>query len=596
MRERHDIQLSDEQLAVRDSADRFVLVLASAGSGKTEVVAQRVERLLAEDSGFRILALSYTRRAAAELRDRFRARLGDASRRADADTIHGFAQGLLLQYGTWLGLPTEPVLVVDDADRVELLEGWRAAAGLAPLDNARDALLELDVARSRGLDHPLASDWHSALSDAGALDYESLLAKATELLQVPAVGGLIGRLYRHVIVDEAQNLTASQYELLRQLLRAGGTTANAVLVGDDKQSIVGFAGASPEYMHIFAREFSACTIRLTRNFRSAAAIVRLGDRIAIDLGDPPSPDQSYAAPGQISYIELEDEAAEANAVLDWVQDQLAQGLPPQALAPGEDRVVREREIAILGRTAASLRACAAAFERAGVAVSRATHAEDWLSSTTAKAAWLLATSRPGFDISDRRLKRHLGVDPTSWDTISRTLERDDAEYLREFAQPMDPEQYVSRMRSIDIDDLDFTQDQEEIETVWRSFCDQASSSERSWSRFELYVARWQRGDESETGVRLHTVHKAQGREYRSVAVVGLNHGQFPDFRATSAAEREAELRAFYVAVTRPSRVLLLTRPRTVQTRRGEWHRDPSAFLACLEVAGAPMESLNEPHG
>jgi DNA helicase-2/ATP-dependent DNA helicase PcrA len=579
MRERHEIRLSDEQRDVRDSGDRFLLVLASAGSGKTEVVAQRVERLLAEESGFRVVALSYTRRAAAELRDRFLARLGDASRRVDADTIHGFAQGLLLQYGTWLGLPTDPVLLVDDADRVDLLEQWRAAAGLAPIEDARDAILGLDAARSQGADHPLASDWEMALADAGALDYESLLAKATELLQVPAVGGLVARLYRHVIVDEAQNLTGSQFQLLRQLLRASGETVNAVLVGDDKQSIVGFAGASPEHMHGFAREFSARTIRLTKNFRSATEIVRLGDRIAIALGDPGSRAQSYAAPGRVSHVEMDDEAAEANAVLIWVQEQLAQGLPAQALAPGENPYVLDREIAVLGRTAASLRACVLAFEHAGVAVSRATHAEDWLGSTAAKAAWLLATYRPGSEISVRRLRRHLEVDPTDWASISRTLHGEDAEVLRKFARPMNPQEFVDRMRLIESDAVDFAQDQEEIDTIWRNFCDQTSSSDRGWSRFELFVARWQRGDESEVGVRLHTVHKAQGREYRSVAVVGLNDGQFPDFRARTAAEREAELRAFYVAVTRPSRILLLTRPRTVQTRRGVWRRDASPFLS-----------------
>lgn len=579
MREQHEIRLSDEQREIRDSGDRFLLVLASAGSGKTEVVAQRVERLLAEESGFRVLALSYTRRAAAELRDRFLARLGDDSRRADADTIHGFAQGLLLRYGTWLGLPTDPVLLVDDADRIELLEVWRAAAGRSPIHEARDALLGLDAARSRGADHPLASDWEMALAEAGALDYESMLAKATELLQIPAVGGLIGRLYRHVIVDEAQNLTASQFQLLRQLLLASADTANAVFVGDDKQSIVGFAGASPQHMHAFAREFSARTIRLTTNFRSATGVVRVGDRIAVALGDPASPVQSYAAPGQVGHVELEDEAAEANAVLVWVQEQLAHGLPSQALAPGEDQSVRDREIAILGRTAASLRACATAFEGAGIAVARATHAEDWLGSATAKAAWLLATYRPGSEISARRLRRHLGVDPTSWASILQSLSHDDAPLLREFAQPMEPQDFVDRMCAIETDDVDFAQDQEEMDTVWRNFCDQASSSDRAWSRFELYVSRWQRGDDSQVGVRLHTVHKAQGREYRSVAVVGLNDGQFPDFRARTAAEKEAELRAFYVAVTRPSRVLLLTRPRTVQTRRGVWQRDPSPFLS-----------------
>lgn len=582
MRERHEIRLSQEQREARDAADRYLLVLASAGSGKTEVVAQRVERILADEGGFRVLALSYTRRAAAELRDRFAARLGDSSRRAEADTIHGFAQGLLIQYGSWLGLPPDPVLIVDDADRVELLQAWRAEAGIPPLPDAREQILRLDTARARGLNDPLAEDWNSALADSGALDYESMLGRAVELLRVPSVGGVVARLYRHLVVDEAQNLTASQFELLQRLLHLGADTTNAMFVGDDKQSIVGFAGASPEHMHTFAREFSARTIRLTQNFRSATEIVRLGDEIGRALGDSPSPPQAYAATGQVTRVELDDEQAEASMVRAWVEQLLQDGLPAHAVAPGEELSVRDREVAILARTAASLRACESAFAQAGMPVSRATHANDWLGSEIAKAAWLLATYRSDSDVSVRRLRRHLGVNPESWASIGQSLHGEGADILREFAQQMTPQEFVSRVRSLtELDDVGWEQDQDEIDTVWRSFCDRVPVVDRTWSRFELYVARWQRGDELETGVRLHTVHKAQGREYRAVAVVGLNDGQFPDFRARNAAEREAELRAFYVAVTRPSRVLLLSRPRTVHTRRGTWHRDASPFLAYI---------------
>lgn len=80
------------------------------------------------------------------------------------------------------------------------------------------------------------------------------------------------------------------------------------------------------------------------------------------------------------------------------------------------------------------------------------------------------------------------------------------------------------------------------------------------------------------GVRLLTVHKAQGREFKAVAVVACNKGQFPDFRATSVEEMAAELRTFYVAVTRASRSLLLTRARQRSTRVGQRSTEPSPFL------------------
>ena len=84
-------------------------------------------------------------------------------------------------------------------------------------------------------------------------------------------------------------------------------------------------------------------------------------------------------------------------------------------------------------------------------------------------------------------------------------------------------------------------------------------------------------------MRLLTVHKAQGREYLAVAVVGLNDGQFPDFRAQSEAAFKDELRTFYVAITRARRVLLLSRSRSRMTRYGSRRTQPSPFLGILNL-------------
>jgi len=574
-----DVKLSDEQRAARDCKDQYIVILASAGSGKTEVVAQRVERILTGATGFRVIALSYTRRAAAELRDRFASRLGEEHGRVETDTLHGFAQGLLLQYGTWIDLPSEPIIVVDDADRVELLQEWRSSMGMPILDNPKEQLERLDLARARGEDDPIADDWDAALTEAGALDYEAMLARAMALLDVPAVAGLVARVFRHVVVDEAQNLTSSQYEFLKKVFLAGRDVSRVMLVGDDKQSIVGFAGASPEYLHEFEDDFGATVFQLTQNFRSAAHIVTLGDRIAGALGDPPSAPQKYAARGSVGRIDYTDELAEAIGVSEWVNRLLTDGLPTAALAPGEDATIRAEDIAVLGRTASSLRACQRALESAGHAVAVATHADDWLSSDIARSAWLLATFRPDSAVSRRRIQRELSVDSSSRDRARDSLAGPHAEELGDFAASISPHEFVTRIETLDVHDDEFwARDQFEILSVWRHFCDRASQVDRTWPQLELFVARWQRGDGQGVGVRLHTVHKSQGREYKAVAVIGLNDGQFPDFRARNAKDLEAEMRAFYVAVTRPSRALLLTRPETIQTRNGPWARPASRFL------------------
>jgi len=581
MRDSHEFTLSDEQVAARDCPDRFVAVLASAGSGKTEVVAQRVERILATGGGFRVVALSYTRRAAAELRYRFSLRLGPAEKRVDTDTIHGFAHRLLLQYGTWIGLPSEPSVVASDADRVALLQDWREASGLPLLEDPKAEFDRIDLARARMQPSSAASDWESAMAEAGALDYESMLTKAAELLQLPAVAALIARLYRHMVVDEAQNLTASQYELLKCIAKAGESESSLVLVGDDKQSIVGFAGASPDYLRDFVRDFDATVIRLSQNFRSAARIVEAGCAIAAALGDPEPREQDYAAEGLMQRIDFADEVSEAAGVAGWVRELTATGVPESAVAPGEDLILVPAEIAILGRTARSLRACERALEAQGFQVNLASHADDWLTSETVRKAWLLSSFKPESSVSRRRVERELDLKASTADELFTAATERGFGTLAEFARMDGPADFVEAIAALQIDDAYLEGDQEEVAAAWQGFCDHSARDERSWSQFELFVARRQAGDREHTGIHLLTVHKAQGREYKAVAVVGLNDGQFPDFRARSNDEVEAELRAFYVAITRPSRVLLLTRPASITTRNGQWQREPSRFLRHL---------------
>ncbi|MDQ3680242.1 MAG: ATP-binding domain-containing protein [Actinomycetota bacterium] len=118
--------------------------------------------------------------------------------------------------------------------------------------------------------------------------------------------------------------------------------------------------------------------------------------------------------------------------------------------------------------------------------------------------------------------------------------------------------------------------------AWQSFVQQADVVEQTWGNFRLHVSRQQRGDDLAPGVRLLTIHKAQGREYRAVAVLGLNDGQLPDFRATSEEDQLAELRTFYVAVTRAARVLLVTRAKSRDTRYGARASNRSPYLGFLQ--------------
>jgi len=379
--------LSAEQVRAVESDCPAIVVVASAGSGKTEVVARRIQRLLKmpnDDQG-RVLALTYTIKAADELRARLDARLGSLARRVESDTVHGFSHSLLRTYGTRLGLPAEPELLVRDEDRVELITNWLESQGQPAPDDIRPTLAQLDLARARGGETALLHDWEAALAGAGALDYPALLLAAKDLLDIAAVRRQVRRLYTAVVVDEAQNLTQSQYELLIALVQDGERVAiPTMLVGDDKQSIVSFAGADPRFLGRFAQDFSAERFALTANFRSAHVLSAAASQVAAALGHHVADSITFAARGVLATEELADERQEGERIAAWVQGLLDSGLPAGALGDSEQTAVRPEDIAVLARASAGLRHVAAALEVRNIPFALSSAPDEWLSTTAGR--------------------------------------------------------------------------------------------------------------------------------------------------------------------------------------------------------------------
>jgi DNA helicase-2/ATP-dependent DNA helicase PcrA len=604
------LTLSDDQQAAVLSDETAIALVAGAGTGKTEVVARRIERLLldAPQEEFRVLALTYTVKSADELRERFASRLSQLARRVDTDTLHGFAHRLLRQHGTRIGLPIEPELLVRDDDRFELLARWLEDEGRPPLDDPRTTFVSLDLARARLESAPLLAAWDAALEAARALDYPSLLDKATELLALPSARRQLIRVYGHVIVDEAQNLTPAQYRMLVTLVGEPNDDARMPLmvVGDDKQSIVSFAGADSRLIGTFQAAYGARRFELHRNFRSARRIVAVASRVAQDLGHTgaraDAPELSFAADGRVESHASEDEPAEAELVASWVSRLLQRGIPSDALAEGESSTITPSDVAILARSAIALRRVEAAIGEAGHPTASASSPAEWLASPVgALALELMALRASSEHLSTRwALARALGCDEarvTSIDGAEQVMAQHSDPQIRALADILrvdEPSTFIADLSGLpapseavgggaaDQAVADWDGDVRLLVAAWERFCVETSKAERTWGGFRLFISRLQRGDDLAPGVRLLTIHKAQGREYRVVAIVGLNDGQFPDFRATSTEDRLSELRTFYVAITRPTRLLLLSRAHWRQTRYGVRATQPSPFLAYVD--------------
>jgi superfamily I DNA/RNA helicase len=258
--------------------------------------------------------------------------------------------------------------------------------------------------------------------------------------------------------------------------------------------------------------------------------------------------------------------------------------------------MRAEDIAILGRSASALRGIAKVLEERDVDYSTSSNAEDWLEGLAGKVVLeLIAFNAAAGHFSPQwQLARLIDQDPEmlkSREQIEAVIRAHDNSLvaaLAELVDETDMGRFIENLGSL-VRDRDastselasWNADVEEIEKAWRDYNANVDRDSRSWTDFRLFCSRRQRGSATQ-GVQLLTVHKSQGREFRAVAVVGMNEGQIPDFRAKSDAERASELRTFYVAVTRARRVLVLSRALRRTTRFGQRGTTPSPYLSFAE--------------
>ncbi len=271
------------------------LVLAGAGSGKTRVLTRRIGWLI-EAAGappWSILAVTFTNKAAGQMRARLADLLPNVQRGLTVGTFHGIAHRLLRQHWREAQLP-ETFQILDADDQQRLVK--RVVAGLG-IDEAkyppRQACWQINAWKDEGKrpdgiepgEHPVARTWlaiydayEHACRRAGLVDFAELLLRAHELLRDhDALRAHYQERWRHLLIDEFQDTNALQYAWIRLL---AGTTGQVFAVGDDDQSIYGWRGAKVENMRAFLRDFPAAkTLRLEQNYRSTATILEAANAI-----------------------------------------------------------------------------------------------------------------------------------------------------------------------------------------------------------------------------------------------------------------------------------------------------------------------------
>ena len=592
------VQLSEEQFAAVSAQGSALILKAGAGSGKTEVVAQRVERLLTNSiqDGTKVLAMTYTVKAADELRSRFSETLGDLKDRVDVNTIHGFCLETLKSHGHLMGWSRNPDVLSRNEDRQSLFITWLNETGQAVPDQL-DALFTLmDLSRTtRDTKSPhieLVHNWRRAMETYDSIDFQEMIDRAIELLKDPWMISFIERIYSNLIVDEAQNLTAAQYELIGSLIgEPSSQRVSAMLVGDQRQSIVSFAGADPSLIDRFASEYSAQEYSLTVNFRSASSILALGRRVASQMNLPVdvNAENEIVASGKIEVVAFDDEVKEGDELTTFIIRRINEGLDPAYCGVGEDTSLQPEQIGVLSRSAASLRSVKKSLIDNGISVSIASTEDEWVSSLPAKCilACISSLAEPEHNSRRRRLERLLDHDASdnwaNFEELFRDSQDNSTEQLSNLDSISSPARLSRFLEELDIDDPSWTEDLKQIEGAIYSFSLVANIEQSTFADLHAHLTRIIRGDSQGPGVRLLTIHKSQGQEFRLVIVIGMNEGQLPDFRAQTFEQSREELRAFYVAVSRPSRELVLSRAKKRETRYGPRPTVPSVYLEYAKV-------------
>ncbi len=358
--------------AVRHGAGPL-LVLAGAGSGKTRVIVHRVARLVREEGvvPWRILAVTFTNKAAGEMRARLERLLGPEAGDLWVQTFHAFGARFLRREAARAGLsPSFPIY--DDDDQLRLVKGILAELGADEGEtlDARGALSRIDGWKGRALrpgeislgerdvEGRLALDvyerYDAALRRAGAVDFGDLLMRPVRLLEEDAaLGTRWAARFEHVLVDEFQDTNPVQYRLLRLL---AGSRSNVCVVGDDDQAIYRWRGADVENILRFDTDFpGARVVKLEQNYRSTRTILDAAHAV-ISRARRRREKRLWTEAGAgepLALVVGQDEHDEAERIARAVASERARG------TPGD-------EIAILYRTNAQSRPLEAAMRAARI--------------------------------------------------------------------------------------------------------------------------------------------------------------------------------------------------------------------------------------
>jgi DNA helicase-2/ATP-dependent DNA helicase PcrA len=622
-----------------------LLVIAGAGSGKTRVLTHRVAHLLAAHGvkPNEILAITFTNKAAGEMKERVERTVGPVARAIWIMTFHAACGRILRREAERLGYRSS-FTIYDQADQVRLVKACLEELERDPkrfvprgihaqISNAKNQLIGPDEYANR-----VASFYDQTVADtyalyqrrlfgSNAVDFDDLLMLTVDVLQrFPEAREKWAKSFRYVLVDEYQDTNHAQYVLLKLLAQ---DHQNLMVVGDPDQSIYSFRSADIRNILEFEHDFpDTKVIPLEQNYRSTNAILTAANEVISHNRERKEKNLwSDLGEGELVHVvETEDEHGEARFVAAEIVRCIEEGYSG-------------REIAVVYRTNAQSRVLEDVLVRQGVGyqviggprfyeraeVKDAIAYLQVVDNPYDLVSLLRVANRPRRGIGDTSLTRlqayAAGLDLTLWDAMGRAEEaglgaaavravtafRNVMQSLMATATDANVadilEAVLERTGYLEALEAERTieargriENLEELVGVAREY-DSSGAQERSLSGFLQEISLYSdqdaiRDDPDDGGlVTLMTLHTAKGLEFRAVFMIGMEEGIFPHSRSIEENTLEEERRLCYVGMTRAQERLTLTHA----MRRNLYGRYdanlPSRFLDELPNLGVERERL-----
>ncbi len=627
-------QLNPVQYEAVTTTEGPLLVIAGAGSGKTRVLTCRVAHILSERLAepYNILAVTFTNKAANEMKERINMLLGAEIFQLTVATFHSFCARLLRKEAAAIGYPSN-FTIFDEEDSVSLIKNCMDELNLSrnqfpppaqrrKISAAKNNLLGADEFAEKAGGYfetrtaEIYSLYEKRLRECGAFDFDDLIFQTVKLLiENEEIRKKYQKRFKYILVDEYQDTNHSQYRLLKLLV---GEHRNICVVGDEDQSIYGWRGADISNILNFEKDFpGARVIKLEQNYRSTNVILEAASTvIANNISRKGKTLWTETESGDKLQLFMTDNASEeASVIIDCITENLKR--------------YPLKEMVILYRTNAQSRTFEEALRRrnmpyqivGGVSFYQRKEIKDVM-------AYLKLIANPNDDVSFRRIINYprRGIGQTTLEKLAQIAHRAGksmyqvcreidkfeelsgrpANLINKFITLVDP--YMRKKENLDIGELtqqlidelklpelliaedplvgkNRAENVEEFIVAANEFASQYAEPtlDNFLAEISLYTDLDQYS-EIDDKLTLMTLHSAKGLEFDLVCMVGLEEGLFPLARTfENPMELEEERRLFYVGATRARKNLLLSMA-SVRNRFGYTESIPSRFLKELPPA------------